>query len=204
MIQRYDLINHFTSKFDECKYLEIGSAKRECFDLVKAHTKHDIEPDLNCYPTFQMTSDAYFKLCDIEYDVIFIDGLHHYEQVLRDIDNSSKYLSKNGYIIIHDCLPRLEIEQLREQVSLEWTGDVWKAQAWLIEKFKNVFTISDSDCGCGIIEGRINFGIPEKLEYEWEYFANNTEKIMNSMRWQEYLNRKKITFNGKEIIIYEF
>ncbi len=204
MIHRYEIINHFTSKFDKCKYLEIGSEKRECFNLVNAHIKHDIEPDTNCRPTFMMTSDAYFKLCDIRYDVIFIDGLHHYEQVLRDVFNSLMYLSKNGFIIIHDCLPKSEIEQRREQQLLEWTGDVWKAQAWLIEEFKNVFTISDSDCGCGIIEGRINFEIPKKLDYEWEYFANNTEKIMNSMHWKEYLDRKKITFTGKEMIVHEF
>jgi len=40
------------------------------------------------------------------YDVIFIDGLHYYKQVLKDIKNSLKILNKDGFILVHDCLPR--------------------------------------------------------------------------------------------------
>ena len=126
-------------KFKDCKYLEIGSQYRKCFDLVKASTKHDVEPDVNCNPVYKMTSDRFFEThISSFYNVIFIDGLHHYEQVLKDVYNSSKHLLENGYIILHDCLPNSKDEQTREQITYNWLGDVWKAQAFFVENFKKV------------------------------------------------------------------
>jgi len=204
MIERYEIINHFTSKFNKCRYLEIGSQFRKCFDLIDADIKHDIEPDIKCNPCFKMTSDDFFRNNKLIYDVIFIDGLHHWEQVLKDVYNGSKSLSDDGYIIIHDCLPNLEIEQLREQRSLNWLGDVWKVQAWLVENFKRVFTISDSDRGCGIIEGKIDFKIPQNLSFEWDDFKKNKENILRLVTWSEYLKRRKIVFKELKLTVYEF
>ena len=39
------------------------------------------------------------------FDCVFIDGLHTYNQVKKDIHNSLKYLNINGIIMLHDCLP---------------------------------------------------------------------------------------------------
>jgi len=206
MIERYEIINHFTSKFEKCKYLEIGSQFRKCFNLINAYIKHDIEPNAECNAVFKMTSDEFFDLLPSGsiYNVIFIDGLHRSEQVLNDVYNSSKCLSENGYIIIHDCLPNFEVEQLREQQSLNWLGDVWKVQTWLVENFRRVFTISDSDRGCGIIEGKIDFKIPLKLNFEWSDFEKNKENMLRLVTWNEYLMRKKIIHKGLKLTIYEF
>ena len=66
---------------------------------------------------------------DFKYDIIFIDGLHHDYQVIRDIENSLNHLSDNGVIVCHDCLPFSEVMQRQEECYGEWTGDVWKAIA---------------------------------------------------------------------------
>ena len=42
-----------------------------------------------------------------KFDVIFIDGLHEYYQIRKDVINSLKYLDKNGYIVIHDLFPEI-------------------------------------------------------------------------------------------------
>ena len=47
-----------------------------------------------------MTSDEFFKNNEIYFDCIFIDALHIYEQVRKDILNSIKFLNANGIIII--------------------------------------------------------------------------------------------------------
>lgn len=54
-----------------------------------------------------MNSDDFFNLLKkinikLEFDVIFIDGLHTYEQVVKDINNSKKCLAKDGIIALHD------------------------------------------------------------------------------------------------------
>jgi len=45
MYQKFEIINHFTSKFKDCRYLEVGSFERETFNLIKASLKHDVEPN---------------------------------------------------------------------------------------------------------------------------------------------------------------
>jgi predicted O-methyltransferase YrrM len=51
-----------------------------------------------------MTSDKYFEECQKEFDIIYIDGDHSYEQTKRDVDNAWKFTKKGGLIIGHDFL----------------------------------------------------------------------------------------------------
>ena len=137
MISKIELINHFTAKFEKCRYLEIGSLKQETFKNIKASLKHDVEPfPQSTIPTFLMTSDKFFSnenyvldghyLILRKYDVIFIDGLHLAEQVIKDVFNSSQLLSNNGFIIIHDCLPLKEAHQTRTQTDVAlWMGGMF-------------------------------------------------------------------------------
>ena len=55
-----------------------------------------------------MTSDAFFLQNKQLFDLIFIDGLHHSHQVLRDINNALRWLSPSGTIVLHDCNPWIE------------------------------------------------------------------------------------------------
>tara|TARA_B100000787_G_scaffold77842_1_gene57201 strand:- start:77 stop:793 length:717 start_codon:yes stop_codon:yes gene_type:complete len=51
------------------------------------------------------TSDNFFKSPDTDlYSLIYIDGSHHYKDVLNDARNSYKLLNKNGYLIFDDFL----------------------------------------------------------------------------------------------------
>ena len=74
-----------------------------------------------------MTSDEYFKKFKDKFDLIFIDGLHHYNQVKKDINNSINFLSENGVILLHDCLPNNVYDQAIPRCTFKWNGDVWKA-----------------------------------------------------------------------------
>jgi predicted O-methyltransferase YrrM len=47
-------------------------------------------------------SDDFFKNNKNHYNLIYIDGLHHYEQVKKDFINSFNFLESNGYIICDD------------------------------------------------------------------------------------------------------
>jgi hypothetical protein len=57
-----------------------------------------------------MTSDAFFAsqtafLAQRGIDVALIDGLHCYGQVVRDVENTLRYLRDDGVIVLHDCKP---------------------------------------------------------------------------------------------------
>ena len=53
-----------------------------------------------------MTSDDFFRINKNKFDVIFIDGLHEYQQAVNDIENSLGCLNENRVILLDDCLPR--------------------------------------------------------------------------------------------------
>ena len=46
------------------------------------------------------------------FDVIFIDGLHHYKQCQKDCINALKFLKANGIILLHDYYCRMLMRNL--------------------------------------------------------------------------------------------
>lgn len=48
------------------------------------------------------TSDIFFMNNKNTYDLILIDGSHKGTQVIKDLENSFKYLKKEGYILSDD------------------------------------------------------------------------------------------------------
>jgi len=82
---------------------------------------------------FQTTSDAFFASGfaprnGIAFDLAFLDGLHEYEALLRDVIAAERLSAPGGRIILHDCLPTNAPMAERAWVDGErvWAGDVWK------------------------------------------------------------------------------
>ena len=90
---RIAVVNLLLNKFKNPSYLEIGCASNSLFDSVPVEKKIGVDPSSG--GNVRKTSDDFFKANDINFDVIFIDGLHTYEQVRRDIINSIKSLNDN-------------------------------------------------------------------------------------------------------------
>ena len=178
-----DRLNIIQSLIDKCnakKYLEIGVQGGYVLNNIKCDYKIGVDPDQSSKATLFLTSDEFFSKNDELFDVIFIDGLHHADQVLRDIENSLKALSPNGYIVCHDMNPEEEIIQKVPQETGIWTGDCWKAWVHLRSKRSdlNMFVL-DTDYGCGIIK----FGSQDLLEVNqdltWENLVKNRVYWLN-------------------------
>ena len=71
-------ISNFDQKF--CKYLEIGTYQNETFNTIPLPIKNKFGVDPISGGNIKLSSDAFFKKNKIKFDVIFIDGLHTYEQ----------------------------------------------------------------------------------------------------------------------------
>jgi predicted O-methyltransferase YrrM len=54
----------------------------------------------------KITSDDFFALNKLKFDIIYIDGDHRYEQVSRDINNAWECLNVGGQLIGHDVIHR--------------------------------------------------------------------------------------------------
>ena len=122
---RIKIIQKIIDKEKYKNYLEVGCDNDENFSKIKIEKKTGVDPLRG--GTIRTTSDEFFKINNDKYDLIFLDGLHTYEQTIKDIDNSLKFLNANGVIIIHDCLPKKIWNQVVPRLYGHWNGDVWKA-----------------------------------------------------------------------------
>lgn len=139
-----------------------------------------------------MTSDTFFLKNKKTFDIIFIDGLHIYDQVKRDVLNSIKVLNKNGFILLYDWLPRKISEQHVPRMRNLWTGDVWKVIVDLrTNKNLDTYTLI-ADMGIGIVLKRKNRNLL-KLDKEFkklnfkDYFYNH-KKFMNLISYSKLIN----------------
>ena len=184
---RLDLIQLIIKKNEYKKYLEIGCNQDEVFNKIDID-KIGVDPISG--GNFRGTSDEFFLKNTFKFDCIFIDGLHVYEQAIKDILNSIKFLNKNGVIILHDCLPKSIEHQRVPRSRYNWNGDVWKAivevRTW--NNF-DTFTIL-ADEGLGIIKKRNN---PNVLNIEnksfknlkFKFFYNNYKEIMRTVSFND-------------------
>ncbi len=115
-------------------YLEIGVSKGLAFRQISADEKIAVDPafrlsdetraqaDARGRAThyFEVTSDDFFAtqgdfLAQRPIDVALIDGMHTYEQVVRDVENTLRFLRDDGVIFLHDCNPPFELAGRRAE-----------------------------------------------------------------------------------------
>ena len=174
-------------------YLEIGSFRNQNFNLIQTKNKISVDPDPNAYPTFLGTSDEFFYQNKKKFDVIFIDGLHHYSQCHEDTINSFKCLNKNGYLFFHDLIPRNFLEEYVPQKSPVWTGDVWKVSVELAKTKGIDFKVILADHGLGMLK---------KKEDNVNYFLQDKEKLKN-LRFSNFIDLNEIVNYEKAEFAYE-
>ena len=166
-ISRLDLILRIINKNNYKSYLEIGCDDNKIFNFINLKKKVGVDPYMG--GNFRGTSDEFFFQNKKKFDCIFIDGLHIYNQVKKDIVNSIAALNKNGTIILHDCLPQTLSAQAVPRFRYLWNGDVWKA---IVEArtWAHVDTITvPIDQGLSIIKKRRNSDI---LDLKIDKFEN--------------------------------
>ena len=200
-MNRWDILNKLIKKNNYKNYLEIGVQNPSSnFDKINCENKVGVEPNVYDWhrgtpPTFVGTSDEYFeaiKDSDIKFDIVFIDGLHHDDQVIRDIENSLNILNSEGTIVVHDCLPSNEREQERDDHGGVWLGDVWKGIAHLrITRDDIKIEVVDTDLGCGVITKNesTKWDTNGEVWNEYPYYFNNKKGLMNVISVQEFVNK---------------
>jgi hypothetical protein len=120
-------------------YLEIGVD--EGLSLARAPGPAmgiDPRPELNLKSQLPdsariipLSSDAFFRdganqLVLDPPELIFIDGMHLFEFVLRDFMAVERYASPHSLVVIDDIYPCHPVQAARRRRSSAWTGDVWK------------------------------------------------------------------------------
>jgi hypothetical protein len=193
------LLNYLVDKYNLQSYLEIGVQNpANNFDRIKVAKKWAVDPCLvhpfykntgsawaisgTEWKYFSVESDKFFRVPKCNFDLIFIDGLHHADQVQRDFENSLKCLNDGGFIVIHDCLPEKEETTHVPRDSKCWHGDVykWAMKVYCNYQFVNFVTLN-VDCGCMLVwkEPR-QLGPPFILlgQSFWDFYIKNRKDYM--------------------------
>jgi hypothetical protein len=106
----YDIANGCNSR--DIKFLELGHAEGINFDKLNLDYKISVDNGLHsgtATPDFYMTTDQFFDMYKGDkFDIIYIDADHEYSQVIKDFNNSLKFISPSGVVCIHDLYPPFE------------------------------------------------------------------------------------------------
>ena len=186
MISPKKFYDYLIKKNNYLNYLEIGCDDDQLFSKVKIKNKIGVDPVSG--GNVRKNSDDFFLENKDKFDLVFIDGLHIYEQVKKDIINSLKCLNENGIILVHDCMPDSLSKQAVPRYKMKWNGDVWKAIVDLRQREDlDIFTC-EIDQGIGIITKKKNSSIlklnkPAKNLKFKDYYYN----------YKEYLRIIKLT-----------
>lgn len=145
-------LNHLARGLKAKTYLEIGVFSGETFRDVEVETRTGVDPDFkfdwrhvgndSSMILHETTSDSFFESLGSEqkYDLVFIDGLHTYDQTYRDLINALLHTHLGSVILIDDTIPCDVFSTCREQQECyqlraiatgkeddnRWHGDTYK------------------------------------------------------------------------------
>lgn len=188
---KHERINRIITETEAKSYLEIGYGDGVNFDKIECSSKKAVDPcleskivnkNLGTYID-NIDSDTFYKENNEDWathDVVFIDGLHHADQVRKDIINAMKCNAKA--IIIHDTIPHSKEMQEVPRIQKEWAGDVWRAVVGFIESYPDVNVETyRSDYGLSVIypEGKKLRKHFENMEMTYEVFKENEVELLN-------------------------
>jgi hypothetical protein len=211
---RSDILNTLIDAYDLKSYLEIGVRDGSNFRKIDCEQKTGVDPSLD-YPDIEdvvyVTSDEFFSSLapDKKYDLIFIDGLHLEHQVTRDIQNSLKYLTSKGIIVMHDCNPptvhhaREDSSDLSTPAKGKWNGTTWKAYVRERCANKDIYAcVVDIDWGCAIISpsGPLKQDLYKKDSLEeclkYEYMDGNRKELLNLISVDDFISMTSLAHTG--------
>ena len=141
----YDILSAFHDfhfgRNPRYSYLEIGTSDYRSLLIAKGAVNVGVDPlprgafrvNANETAEFRLnvaSSDVFFRIYEDSkrmYDLIFIDGLHAFEQVTKDLVNSiSKSSHVDTDILVHDVIPISRFVADPDRRTKLWAGDVYK------------------------------------------------------------------------------
>lgn len=155
-------INTLARGLGGTRYLEIGVNRGKTFLAVDMPSKTAVDPrfqfdrfseQTDSVQFHELTSDEWFLNCSRgnRFDIIFLDGLHTFEQTFRDFCNSLLLSHDNTVWVIDDTVPRdiyssCPNQKLAGRVRRKDIGAAVsnkKPGGWNGDVFKLVFAIHD-------------------------------------------------------------
>ena len=165
-----EVLRALQSHLDPKIYLEIGVETGQTLQLAPHQALAigvDPAPSVG-FPlgpgaqVVEMESDHFFEsgcadvlLRQRTIDLGFVDGLHLFEQALRDFINMEERARADSVVLIHDCSPLDAPTAARERQTRFWSGDVWKLIPCL-KRYRpdlSLVTLAAAPTGLAVVTG---------------------------------------------------
>ena len=204
----YDLLRRVHGALHPRTYIEVGVDRGRSLALAAADCVSigiDPAPTIDVpfagEPHIQtMTSDAFFADVDIpallgrdHFDLAFVDGLHTFEQALKDVINLTRFAADHSVILVHDCYPLDAASCRAERITNIWSGDVWKVVCALRHAVPEIDlrVIKAPPTGLGLIRdcaglyerlaGRYEDLVSEFNDKDYDWLAPEIEARLNTV-----------------------
>lgn len=160
-MQHIEIIQPIADLYAPAAYLEIGVCDGMTFHAVSAARKVAVDIDFRFdlvaaraategqrVDFHEMPSDRYFDPAvngGETFDLIFVDGLHSFDQTLRDLLNAMSVLRPGGTIVIDDVLPSNYAASLPSYAaSIAFKAEMGnRANHWMGDVYRLVFFLRD-------------------------------------------------------------
>lgn len=138
----YEFIEHLAKWIKPINYLEIGVRHGTTYKVVEKHCQNCYLVDLKFHDIgysentvrYEMSSDDFFVNVesDKKFDLVFIDGDHSKDQVLKDFQNVEKMVIDDGFVILHDTYPCDE-----RMIDPEYSNNCWEAMLEIKKNYQD-------------------------------------------------------------------
>lgn len=160
--RRYlDILAELHERLSPSLYLEIGIRHGRSLALARGPAV-GIDPQPNVSVELppstrliQATSDQFFSAEPSALagpiELAFIDGMHLFEYVLRDLMNVERHSSPHTLVVVDDVFPSHPAQGERDRRTRVWTGDVWKIMKCLQKYRPDLFVLGLDTSPTGLL-----------------------------------------------------
>ncbi len=174
-------------------YIEIGVRAGASLFLAKCSAIGvDPNPILSGPPpdgvtVVAKTSDEFFAGASglAPFDFGFIDGLHVFEQALRDFMNIERHARPGAVVVIDDIFPNHPSQAERRRKTRAWTGDVWKLVE-VLSRYRpdlHLVALDTSPAGLLLVAGldpsnRVLWDLYNPIVREWSQVLTPPDRVL--------------------------
>ena len=184
-------INRLAEALGARSYLEIGVETGVTFERVRVAERTGVDPTFlfdiaedadETTMLARTTSDEFFSELPAAnlYDLIFIAGVHTFEQSYRDLCNSILHSQPHTVILLDDTLPSDVYSSLRDPYQAQAFRDAAGGDSsdWHGDTFKVVFAIHDFHLG---LDYRTIVGAGNPQTLIWRSNAGRRQPLLGSL-----------------------
>jgi len=119
-------------------FLELGAELHSVDPNLYENAKEVVKSTGKEWKFYGMKSDEYFKECKEKFDLVYIDGDHHYQTTKNDLNNAMNHIKTPGIIVVHDFTHPYNFDYRKKNCRAEKGYGITQACCEFLNERKNL------------------------------------------------------------------